>query len=194
MKKLTLACIGSLDQYRSLRPAIRQAVMEHKKNRRVALGPNVSLHFEDYVTMKYQVQEMMRAENLRSEAAITEELATYNPLIPDGSNLKCTLMLEFPDANERHQALRELVGLEHQVYICIAGHEAVPAIADEDSERSTTEKTSAVHFLRFEFSAEARAAAKKGAQWAIYSEHAAYRHRSDPLPANIAKALSRDFS
>lgn len=194
MKKLTLSCIGTLDQYRLLRPTIRPAVMEHKKNRRVALGPNVSLYFEDYVTMKYQVQEMMRAENLRSDAAITEELATYNPLIPDGSNLKCTLMLEFPDVNERHQALRELLGLEHQIYICIAGHQAVPAIADEDCKRSTTEKTSAVHFLRFEFDAQARASAKKGAPWAIYSDHTAYRHRVDPLPANIANALSRDFT
>jgi hypothetical protein len=194
MKKLTLANIGTLDQYQQQRPAIRQAIIEHKKNRRLPLGPNATLHFEDYMTMKYQVQEMMRAENLRNNEAIEEELEAYNPLIPDGSNLKCTFMIEFPDENERREALRRLLNLEHHVFIQIEGFEPVAAIADEDLQRSTEEKTSAVHFMRYEFTPEMIAAARNGANWAIYSNHPAYQHRVDPLPANIASSLTRDFS
>lgn len=193
MKKLTVASIGTLDQYQQQRPAIRQAIIEHKKNRRLPLGPNATLHFEDYMTMKYQVQEMMRAENLRDNEAIEEELEAYNPLIPDGSNLKCTFMIEFPDENERREALRQLINLEHHIFIQIEGFAPVAAIADEDLERSTEEKTSAVHFMRFEFSPEMIVAAKKGAPWAVYSSHPAYSHRIDPLPANIASSLTRDF-
>jgi hypothetical protein len=193
MKKLTIASIGTLDQYQQQRPTIRQAIIEHKKNRRLSLGPNASLHFEDYMTMKYQVQEMMRAENLRDNAAIEEELEAYNPLIPDGSNLKCTFMIEFPDENERRQALRQLVNLEHHIFMQIKGFAPVPAIADEDLERSTEDKTSAVHFLRFEFSPEMIAATKKGTPLAVYSSHPAYLHRVDPLPDNIASSLARDF-
>lgn len=193
MKKLTVASIGTLDQYQQQRPAIRQAIIEHKKNRRLALGPNATLHFEDTMTMKYQVQEMMRAENLRNNAAIEEELDAYNPLIPDGSNLKCTFMIEFPDENERRQALRQLINLEHHIFVQIEGFPPVAAIADEDLERSTDDKTSAVHFMRFEFSADMIEAAKNGSPWAVYSSHPAYVHRIDPLPDNIAGSLTRDF-
>lgn len=193
MKKLTVADLGTLDQYEKQRPAIRQAIIEHKKNRRVPLGPNASLYFEDYMTMKYQVQEMMRAEKLRDTEAIEEEIAAYNPLIPDGSNLKATFMIEYSDEEVRKQALRELIGIENKVYIRIEGFAAVYPIADEDLERSTEEKTSAVHFLRFEFSEEMIAAARKGAVWSIVCEHAAYAYKIDPLPENIASSLSRDF-
>lgn len=193
MKKLTTASVGTFDQYQQQRPAIRQAIIEHKKNRRVALGPNATLHFEDYMTMKYQVQEMMRAERLSNTAAIGEELEAYNPLIPDGSNLKCTFMIEFPDEAERRQQLKALVNLEHHVFIQIDGFEPVAPIADEDLERSTEDKTSAVHFMRYEFSPGMIHAAKKGASWIIYSDHPAYQHRVDPLPDNIASSLCRDF-
>lgn len=193
MKKLTVASIGTLDQYQQQRPAIRQAIIEHKKNRRLALGPNATLHFEDTMTMKYQVQEMMRTENLRNNAAIKQELDAYNPLIPDGSNLKCTFMIEYPDENQRRQALRQLINLEHRIFVQIEGFPPVAAIADEDLERSTDDKTSAVHFMRFEFSADMIEAAKNGAPWAVYSSHPAYVHRIDPLPDNIAGSLTRDF-
>lgn len=193
MKKLTIAGIGTLEQYLQQRPAMRQAIMEHKKSRRVHLGPAATLHFEDYLTMKYQVQEMMRAQQLREMAAINEELDAYNPLIPDGSNLKCTLMLEFADAAERRQQLQKLCGIEQQIFIQIEGFEAVAAIADEDLQRTSDGKTSAVHFMRYEFSPQMISAAKNGANWTIYSTHAAYQHRVEPLPELIVRSLCRDF-
>lgn len=193
MKKLTVADLGTLDQYQKQRPVLRQVIIEHKKNRRVALGPHASLYFEDYMTMKYQVQEMMRAEKLRDTEAIEEEIAAYNPLIPDGRNLKATFMIEFSDEEVRRQELRKMLGIEHQIQIQIDGYAPVYPIADEDLERSTAEKTSAVHFLRFEFSDEMIAAARKGAAWSIECEHPAYLYKVDPLPENIASSLSRDF-
>lgn len=193
MNKLTVADIGTLHQYQQQRPALRQAIIAHKRNRRIALGPNATLHFEDYLTMKYQVQEMMRAENLHSGEEIAQELAAYNPLIPDGSNLKCTLMLEFTDENQRHVALRQLVGIEHNVSIQIEGYPPVTAIANEDQARSTSEKTSAVHFLRFEFTPGMIAAAQNGARWSIHGDHPAYQYRVDPLPDHVTRSLSRDF-
>lgn len=194
MKKLTAVSIGTLDQYQQQRPAIRQAMIEHKTNRRLALGPNATLHFEDFMTMKYQVQEMMRAENLRDAESISQELDAYNPLIPDGSNLKCTFMIEFPEEQERRQQLKTLVNLEHQVFIQIEGFDAVAPIADEDLERSTAHKTSAVHFMRYEFTPDMIAAAKRGATWAVFSTHPAYLHKVDPLPENIRNSLCRDFN
>lgn len=193
MKKLTIAGVGTLDQYQQQRPAIRQAIIEHKKSRRVQLGPNTTLHFEDYMTMKYQVQEMIRAEHLRDAEAINDELNAYNPLIPDGRNLKCTFMIEFPDETERRQQLRKLINLEHHILIQIDGFEPVSPVADEDLERTTDGKTSAVHFMRYEFSPEMISAAKNGAAWKIYSDHPAYQHSVEPLPDNIASSLSRDF-
>lgn len=193
MKKLSVADIGNLESYEKQRPAIRQAIIEHKKNRRLALGPNATLHFEDYMTMKYQVQEMMRAERLRDDEAIEEELEAYNPLIPDGSNLKVTFMIEFPDENQRKEELRKLVGIENQVFIRIGDQDPVAPICNEDLERSTEDKTSSVHFMRFELTDEMIAAARNGEPWAIYCEHPAYQHRADPVPDNIARSLTRDF-
>ncbi|MDO9476194.1 MAG: DUF3501 family protein [Pseudohongiella sp.] len=194
MKKLTVASIGTLDQYQQQRPAIRQAIIEHKNNRRLALGPNSTLHFEDYMTMKYQVQEMMRAENLRDAESITQELDAYNPLIPDGSNLKCTFMIEFPDETERRQQLKKLIDLEHHVFIQIEGFEPVAPVADEDLERSNAEKTSAVHFMRYEFTPDMIAAAKRGVSWSVFSNHPTYPYQVDPIPENIRSSLCRDFS
>lgn len=193
-RTLTVADIGTLAQYQQHRDEIRRAMIAHKQNRRVALGPYVTLHFEDRHTMKYQVQEMMRAENLHSEQDIAQELAAYNPLIPDGNNLKCTLMIELSDAGRRQQALRELVGLEHCIDLQIDGYAPVTAIADEDLVRTTTDKTSAVHFLRFEFTAGMVAAAGAGARWSLASRHPAYTYRLTSLPDNIVNALCRDFA
>lgn len=192
-RKLTLADIGTLEQYQQQRPVIRRAIIEHKRNRRVALGPNVTLHFEDLMTMKYQVQEMMRAEKLRRKEDIEQELAAYNPLVPDGTNLKCTLMIEYSDPIERQAALRNLTGLEHHISMQIEGHPPVTAIADEDLPRSTIDKTSAVHFLRFEFTAGMLAAAHSGARWSVCSDHPAYPYSVDQLPDAVVSTLRNDF-
>lgn len=193
MKKLTLDCVGSLEDYLQNRSFNRSAVIAHKKNRRISLGPNISLHFEDFLTMRHQVQEIMRAENLTDVAAIQHEIDVYNPLIPDGCNLKCTLMLEFPDPDERQRQLRQLIGIETSIFIRIGDCAAVAAIADEDAQRCTPDKTSAVHFLRYEFTDAMINAAKGGANWTIFSEHPAYCHVLSALPAKVATALSLDF-
>lgn len=193
MKKLHPAVISPLELYRQQRPLIRRAMIEHKKNRRLSLGPHVTLHFEDYMTMKYQVQEMVYIEQLADEAAIQEEIDVYNPLIPDGTNLKCTMMIEFPLQRERRLALRQLVGLEHRIFLQVADFEPISAIADEDLPRSTPDKTSAVHFLRFQFSPAMIDAARQGAHWAAFSDHPLYRHRIDPVSPQIMQALMRDF-
>jgi hypothetical protein len=193
MKKLTVSDLGTLDQYEAQRPALRQAIIEHKKKRRAGLGPNASLYFEDYMTMKYQVQEMMRAERLLDADAISEEIEAYNPLIPDGSNLKATFMLEFPDESERKQQLAQLIDIEHKVWLEVGRMGKVYAIADEDMERSTPDKTSAVHFLRFEFSAPMIAAARKLETWSMGCDHPSYLYLINPLPEHIANSLTRDF-
>lgn len=193
MTKLTLASVGSLEHYLQQRPIFRQAVIAHKNNRRLALGPNATLHFEDYLTMKYQVLEMMRAERLSDAIAIQQEIDAYNPLIPDGRNLKCTLMLEFPDTNERRHQLRKLIGVETSVLIQIDDFAAVAPIADEDVSRCTEEKTSAVHFLRYEFSSDMIFAAKNGAKWAVFCNHPAYRYHISELPGHLTRALCQDF-
>lgn len=192
-RKLTSADIGTLAQYQQQRHTIRRAMIAYKSTRRVALGPHVTLHFEDRLTMKYQVQEMMRAENLHREQDIDQELAAYNPLIPDGNNLKCTLMIEYSDAGQRQQALRELVGLEHSIDLQIGDYPAVTGIADEDLTRSTLNRTSAVHFLRFQLTTDMIAAALAGAHWSLTSHHPVYTHRLAPLPQTIASALCRDL-
>ena len=192
MKKISIDDLQSNEAYEKQRPAFRQAIIEHKKNRRVALGENATLHFEDTMTMRYQVQELMRSEKMSRLDDIKEELAAYNPLIPDGQNLKATFMIEFPDEVQRREQLTRLVGIEHQVLITIAGHEPVKPVADEDLERSTAEKTSAVHFMRYEFSPASIAAARSGASWTINCEHPRYRH-SVTLPDNVRKSLLKDF-
>ena len=193
MKKITLADLLSLDAYEAQRPAIRKAIMEHKKTRRVALGPNAMLHFEDYMVMRYQIMELMRTEKITAEDELVGELEAYNPLIPDGKNLKVTFMLEYPDEEERKQRLRQLLGIEELISIQIAGFDSVYPIANEDLPRSTDKKTSSVHFLRFEFSDEMIEAARKGASLAIRSEHLNYQYATDPVPADVADSLLRDF-
>ncbi len=194
MKKLTLADLLTIDEYNSQRPALRLAMMEHKKSRRVALGPNAMLHFEDYMVMRYQVLELVRAEKITQEADLLQELDAYNPLIPDGRNLKVTFMLEYPDPVERKQRLSQLIGIEELISIQVAGFDAVYPIANEDLPRTTEDKTSSVHFLRFEFTDAMIKAAKAGADISVRSEHLNYQHRVDALPAGIKQSLLRDFA
>ncbi|MBT7225687.1 MAG: DUF3501 family protein [Gammaproteobacteria bacterium] len=193
MKKISISDLMSIAAYNEQRPAIRQAMMDHKKTRRLPLGPNAMLHFEDYMVMRYQVLELIRAEKISGEDELLEELEAYNPLIPDGKNLKATFMLEYPDEAERKIRLRQLIGIEELISIQIEGFDPVYPIANEDLPRSTDEKTSSVHFLRFEFTDEMIAAAKQGASWTVRSEHQNYQHSSDSIPDEIRNSLVRDF-
>ena len=194
MKKISYSDLISNKLYESQRAVIRQSIMEHKKARRVQIGPNMMLHFEDFMLMRYQVQELMRTEKLTEESEILEELDAYNPLIPDGRNLKVTMMLEYPNPEERQERLSQLIGIEELVSIEIEGHDRVYPIANEDLPRSSDEKTSAVHFLRFEFSEESISSAKSGADWYIRCEHLAYKHTRGPIEQQIRQSLVRDFS
>lgn len=171
MQKLDRTTLHSLEEYATLRDDFRREVIEHKKPRRIAVTPNAVLYFEDYTTMKYQVQEMLRAEKVFEADGIQEEIDAYNPLIPDGSNWKATFMLEYPDVDERRVRLGELVGIEDRVYVQVGELDRVHAISDEDLERSTEDKTSSVHFCRFELSPEMIAAAKDGAAIRVGTEH-----------------------
>lgn len=194
MKKISISDLMSIEAYTEQRPAIRQAMMEHKKTRRLPLGPNAMLHFEDYMVMRYQILELIRVEKITDEADLLQELEAYNPLIPDGKNLKATFMLEYPDEAERKQRLAQLIGIEELISIQIEGFDPVYPIANEDLPRSTDEKTSSVHFLRFEFEDDMIAAAKAGAKWTVRSEHQNYQYSNDAIPAEITNSLVRDFA
>ncbi len=194
MQKLTRKDLYSLEQYAEARPDFRVRVIAHKKNRRVPLGNIAALYFEDRLTMQYQIQEMLRAERIFEADGIQEELDAYNPLIPDGSNLKATFMIEVADEAERRKVLAELKGIEDQVWLRIYGFDPVFGIADEDLERENEEKTSSVHFMRFEFTPEMIAAARDGASLGAGIAHPAYTQQLEPLPENIRAALVQDFA
>ncbi len=193
MQKLTRDDLYSLEKYAEVRNQFRAEVMEHKKNRQVAVGPNATLYFEDRLIMQYQVQEMLRAERIFEAAGIQEELDSYNPLIPDGDNWKATFMIEYPDADERKVALSKLLGIEDRVWVQVEGLDRVFALADEDIERETAEKTSSVHFLRFDLAPEMIGAAKDGAAISIGIDHEHYRHQLSPVPSNVRDALAADL-
>jgi hypothetical protein len=193
MKKLSRDDLLSLERYSDERAAFRDKVMAHKKNRRLALGTNAALYFEDRLTMHYQVQEMLRIERIFEAEAINEELATYNPLIPDGSNWKATFMIEFPEAEERQQMLSKLVGIEDRVYVHVADFEPVFAVADEDLQRADAHKTSAVHFLRFELPPEQATALKSGASMIAGIDHDSYRVEVSPVAESIRASLTSDL-
>jgi hypothetical protein len=178
MNPLRREDLFSLEKYADQRADFRAQVIEHKKNRRVNVGPSLALYFEDRLTIQYQVQEMLRIERIFEAHAIEEELETYNPLIPNGSNLKCTAMLEFRDVAVRRERLAQLVGIEHLVWLRVEGYEKVYAIANEDLERSTDEKTSAVHFMRFELTPEMKKSLAGGAPLIIGVEHDLYPHHA----------------
>lgn len=194
MQKLTRQDLLSLEDYTEHRSDFRTEIMAHKKARRVQVGPNAALYFEDRKTMLYQIQEMLRVERIFEPDAIEEELSTYNPLIPDGSNWKATFMIEFEDEGERKMALESMKGIESRVWVKVADCEHVWAIADEDMERENNKKTSSVHFLRFELSPEMVTLAKAGEPIAVGIEHEAYCHQSDPVPETIRHSLVQDLA
>jgi Protein of unknown function (DUF3501) len=194
MKKLAREDLFSLERYAELRPQFRAQVMAHKKNRTVAIGPHVTLYFEDRLTMQYQVQEMLRVERIFEAAGIADELAAYNPLIPDGSNWKATLMVEYPDIEERRDALARLRGIERHTWVGVEGFSQVFAIADEDLDREDSSKTSSVHFLRFELTPEMVRAVREGAAISAGVDHPGYRHETGPLPAGVRASLAHDLS
>ncbi len=192
MEKLTRSGLWSLERYAVERPAFRARVMAHKRLRQVALGPHATLFFEDCLTMRYQVQEMLRAERIFEADEIQGELDAYNPLIPDGQNLKATLMFEYADVDERHRALARMVGIEHRVWVHVEGFERVFGVANEDMERSNEEKTAAVHFLSFELPAAAIAALRAEAALKMGIDHAALPY-AVTVADEVRTALTKDF-
>ena len=194
MAQISRDSLLTLEAYSRQRKDFRARVIAHKKNRTLHLGEHVTLIFEDELTVRYQIQEMLRIEKTFEEDGIRDELDAYNPLIPDGSNLKATMMIEYDDPVVRKQALARLRGVEEQVYVQVDGHAKVYAIADEDLERENDEKTSSVHFLRFEFAPEMIASLKGGAALAVGCDHPQYPARVDEVAPNVQAALVRDFA
>lgn len=193
MQKLTRDELYTLEKYAEIRNDFRAEVMGHKKNRQLAIGPDATLYFEDRLIMQYQVQEMLKAEKIFEAAGIEEELAAYNPMIPDGSNWKATFMIEIADEAERRIALTKMLGIEDKVWVQVEGFDRVTPIADEDLERETETKTSSVHFLRFELSDEMIAALKSGSALSAGIDHPAYTHTVNPVPQNIKDSLVSDL-
>ena len=184
----------SLEAYAKSRKDFRAGVIAHKKNRTLALGGHVTLIFEDELTVRYQIQEMLRIEKTFEEEGIQDELDAYNPLVPDGTNLKATMMIEYDDPAVRKRELARLIGVEDRTYLQVDGFEKVYAIADEDLERENEEKTSSVHFLRFEFTPAMIEGLKQGAALAVGIDHPNYPVRVDEVAPNVQAALVRDFA
>jgi hypothetical protein len=193
MEKLTRDDLYSLEKYAEVRPDFRAGVLEHKKNRKVHIGPSATLYFEDRQTIQYQIQEMLRVERIFEAAGIEEELAAYNPLIPDGRNWKATFMIEETDIEKRRVLLAGMIGIEDRVWVRVNGHDAVHAIADEDLERETQEKTSSVHFMRFELTPGMIAALRDGASLSMGIDHPNYTHQLEPVDGRIRDALLADL-
>ena len=193
MQKLTRESLMTLEAYAKARKDFRAKVLAHKKNRNVALGEHVTLLFEDALTIQYQVQEMLRIEKIFEEQGIQDEIDAYNPLIPDGRNLKATMLVEYEDENERRSALALLKDVEDRTWVRVEGCPPVYAIADEDLDRETEEKTSSVHFLRFELTKEMVDALRYGVTLSMGVDHPHYNATLDPLPANIRTALLNDL-
>jgi len=193
MQKLSKDTLYSLEEYSNMRNDFRKKVMEHKKHRQVHIGPHATLYFEDLLTMQYQVQEMLRIERIFEAEGIEEELSAYNPLIPDGTNWKATFMIEFGDPEERKVALQRMLGIEDRVWVQVEGYEQVFAIADEDLERATQDKTSSVHFMRFELSEAMIAAAREGSKISMGIDHVNYRYNVDGVEETVRDALSQDL-
>ena len=194
MPKLSRDQLMTLEAYAKARPEIRAQVMAHKKDRTIALGDHLTLIFEDVLTIRYQIQEMLRVERIFEEAGIQDELDAYNPLIPDGSNWKATMLIEYPDVAERQVMLGRLKGIEDKLWVQAAGQAQIYAIADEDMERANEEKTSAVHFIRFELDTASSAAIKAGAAIAIGVEHPEYTSHIGALPEPVRAALAKDMA
>ncbi len=193
MPRITRASLMSLEAYARERSAFRAKVIAHKKSRIVHLGPHITLLFEDELTIRYQIQEMLRAEKIFEEPGIVDELEAYNPLIPDGSNWKATMMIEYPDVEERSRMLARLIGIEDKVWVKVEGFSGVYAVADEDLERENAQKTSAVHFLRFELDRAMARAVKQGTAVSIGVTHPEYSACVERLDAGVAASLGADL-
>lgn len=193
MSRITRDSLMTLEAYARARPELRARVMAHKKNRTLHLGDNITLIFEDELTVRYQIQEMLRIERVFEEAGIQDELDAYNPLVPDGSNWKATMMIEYADAGERQRMLARLIGIEDRVWVQMEGHARVYAIADEDLERENAEKTSSVHFLRFELERAMTQALKRGAALAVGIDHPEYSAAVGTVPAAVHASLVNDL-
>jgi hypothetical protein len=194
MAQISRDSLLTLEAYAKQRKEFRARVIAHKKNRTIHLGKHMTLIFEDELTMRYQVQEMLRIEKTFEEAGIQDELDAYNPLIPDGTNLKATMMIEYDDPVERKVELARLKGVEDKVYVQVDGHAKTYAIADEDLERENEEKTSSVHFLRFELTPQMIASFKGGAAVAVGIDHPGYASRIEELAPEVQAALAKDFA
>ncbi len=194
MSQLSRADLWSLEEYAEIRPTFRDQVIAHKKNRQLPLGEHVRLYFEDALTIKYQIQEMLRIEKIFEADGIREELEAYNPLIPDGSNWKATLMIEFEDPAERGLQLARLIGIEERVWLQPEGCDRVYPIANEDLERSNPDKTSSVHFLRFELNPEMVQAVQAGAALRAGVDHPQLTVESVPVPQGVRDSLAGDLS
>ncbi len=194
MPRITRDSLTTLEAHAKARPEFRVRVMAHKKNRALALGEHVTLLFEDELTIRYQIQEMLRVERIFEEAGIQDELDVYNPLVPDGSNWKATMLIEYPDVTERQQMLTRLIGVEDRVWVQVEGHPRVYAIADEDLERENAEKTSSVHFLRFELDRAMAQALKKGAQLVAGIDHPEYAVVNASIAPAVRASLAADLT
>lgn len=193
MKKLTRENLFSLEKYSEIRNDFRLKIIAHKKNRRLAIGPNTTLYFEDSLIMRYQIQEMLRAEKIFESSAIDDELVVYNALIPDGNNWKATFMIEFTDEEERRAALKKMLGIENNLWLKIEGFNEIHPVSDEDLERNDDNKTSAVHFLRFQLDHEMIDALKGGCQLSAGINHPEYKYTVNPIPQNISESLISDL-
>lgn len=193
MKKLTHEDLMGLEVYARSRQAFREKVMAHKKDRRVAIGEHAALYFEDALTMQYQVQEMLRIEKIFEPEGIQDELDVYNALIPDGSNWKATFMIEYNDVEERKHALSKMLGIDKKIWVRVGDCDPVNPIANEDLDRETEDKTSAVHFMRFELTPDMVKKAKAGAKIAVGIDHPFYQQSLDPIPENIRQSLVNDL-
>lgn len=191
---ITRESLMTLEAYARTRKEFRAKVLAHKRARKVGLGSNITLIFEDELTLRYQIQEMLRVERIFEESGIQDELDAYNPLVPDGSNWKATMLIEYPDADERRRELAQLKGVEDRVWVRVAGHERVFAIADEDIERENDVKTSSVHFLRFELDNAMKLALRAGAALGIGVDHPHVRAENDPVPADTRESLLADLA
>jgi hypothetical protein len=194
MAQISRDSLWTLEHYARIRNQFRQEVIAHKKVRQVALGEHITLFFEDEKTIRYQIQEMLRIEKTFEESGIQDELDAYNPLIPTGRNFKCTMMIEFPDPEVRKVELSKLKGVEDRVWVQVEGREKVYAIADEDLERENEEKTSSVHFMRFELDEDMAGALKYGVSLAMGIDHPHYTVKVDPVSTETRAALVKDLA
>ncbi len=194
MSKITRESLMTLEAYHKARPEMRKQAIEERRKRSVRLGEHLNLLFENELLMRYQVQEMLRVEKIFDDEGIQDELGAYNPLVPDGSNFKATMMLEYPNESERRLALSKLLGVEHKMFVQVEGQPRVYAIANEDLDRTTADKTSSVHFMRFELTPEMKKSLKAGAQMMVGCDHKEYPMHVETLPDDTLASLVNDLS